>query len=63
MKGGTYVNASEAAEYMGCSRPTFYKRHKRRLKRYRPSGQGIWLYRVTDLDVIKRQVEVEETAA
>lgn len=62
MKGGALLNASQASEYLGCSRPTFYKQHRKHLKRYRFGGQGIWLYRVSDLDAIKSQVEEEPAA-
>lgn len=57
-----YVNASEASSYMGVSRPTFYKRFKPLLKAYRLGGKGIWLYRIADLDTIKRKIEVKPAA-
>ena len=56
------VNASEASLYMGVSRPTFYKRYKPLLKAYRLGGKGIWLYRLSDLDILKRKVEVRPAA-
>lgn len=62
MKGGTLLNASEAAEYMGCSRPTFYKQHKKHLRRIRIGGQGIWLYRLSDVEARKRLIEEEPAA-
>lgn len=57
-----YVNASEASSYMGVSRPTFYKRYKPLLKAYRLGGKGIWLYRLSDLRVIRDSVEVKPAA-
>lgn len=62
MEGGQYVNASEASEFLGISRPTFYKRHKKHLKRTRFGRKGIWYYAIADLEAIRDSIE-EESAA
>lgn len=58
MEGGL-LNAREAASYLNMSPPTFYKRHKRNLKRYRVGGKGLWLYRISDLQTIRDGIEVD----
>lgn len=59
MKGGAFLNASEASDFLSMSRPTFYRRHKRNLKRYRPGGKGVWKYHISDLKAIRDSVEEE----
>lgn len=58
-RGGQYVNAKQASLYLEVSRPTFYRRYRKQLKRIRVGGKGLWMYRISDLRAIRDSIEVE----
>ena len=50
IEGETYLSASEAAKYLGISRPTFYQNVQPYIPEYRHGSLKRIYYRQSDLD-------------
>lgn len=59
--GERYYTATEAAEYLGVSRPTFYQNVQPLLPEYRHGALRRIYYRQSDLEQYKGIRQVEDT--
>jgi excisionase family DNA binding protein len=58
--GETYYSSTEAAEYLGISRPTFNRNVKPQLREYRYGALMRIYYRQVDLDHFRGMKEVDQ---
>lgn len=59
IEGEKYYSASEAAKYLGISRPTFYQNIQPNIPEYKHGAMKRMYYRLSDLEKYKGVIRVE----